>query len=98
MQQIVCVCVCVCVCVSHSGRGELYSRPQGASGGQAVRVHVCVCVCVCVFMQCVVAPLGGNDSVPLGSGCLCLSPLAAQGKNRQYMERKKEQHHMASVL
>lgn len=35
------------VCVSHSGRGELYSRPQGASGGQAVRVLVCVCVCLC---------------------------------------------------
>lgn len=51
--------------VSHSGRGELRSRPQGASGGQAVRV--------CVFVQCVVAPLGSNDSEPLGSGCLCLS-------------------------
>ncbi len=41
-------------------------------------------------MQCVVAPLGGNDSVPLGSGCLCLSPLAAQGKNRQNTWREKK--------
>jgi len=82
--------VCVYVCFTLAGvscAADPWEHQEG-------RLYVCMCV----FMLCVVAPLGGNDFVPLGSGCLCLSPLAAQGKNRQYTERKKEQHHMANVL
>jgi len=88
MQHIECVCVYVCFTLAGvSCAADPWEHQEG-------RLYVCMCV----FMLCVVAPLGGNDFVPLGSGCLCLSPLAAQGKNRQYTERKKEQHHMANVL